>query len=194
MARVADPEKMDSIKKAVMECIIECGYAGVSIASICEKAGVSPGYLYRYYQSKDELVSELVDTEMRAIITNFIADIDSSDTLFETACKIVKRLFMKANDEPLTAKFTASVVMDLKIPAEEKNDNFKQVLELAGRCIRLGSRTGETTPAITPVELAVVSFTVPFRYLLVSLELDPSKKFTVEEAERIARMCINAVG
>jgi AcrR family transcriptional regulator len=192
LARIAEPEKMDRIKRAVMECVIDYGYTGVSIALICEKAGVSPGYLYRYYKSKEELVQELVDSEMKAIINNFIADIDSSNTLHDAAYKTIKRLFMSANTDSMTAKFTAAVVKDFRIPAEEKADNYKSLFDLAEKCIQLGTKTGEINPDITGVEVLVVSFALPFRYLSFSLELENEKKFTVAEAERIAKICINA--
>jgi len=193
MARIADPEKMDSIKRAVMECVIDYGYAGVSTALICEKAGVSPGYLYRYYKSKEELVQELVDSEMQAIMKNFISDIDSSSTLYEAVYKTIKKLFMGANAEPMIAKFGASVFMDLKIPAEEKSNNFRSIFELAEKCIKLGAKTGEFNLNITPLEVWVVSFTIPFRYLSLSFELDKNKIFTDEEVKRIAQLCINAL-
>jgi len=193
MARIADPEKMDSIKKAVMECVIDYGYAGVSTSLICEKAGVSPGYLYRYYKSKEELVQELVDSEMQSIIKNFISDIDSSSTLYEAGYKTIKKLFMRANLEPMVARFAASVVMDLKMPAEGKLDGFKSVLELAEKCIKLSEKTGETNSDITPLEVLIISFTIPFRYLSFSLELDKNKIFTEEEVKRIAQICINAL-
>ncbi|WP_446897078.1 TetR/AcrR family transcriptional regulator [Clostridium sp. LBM24168] len=190
MARIADPKKMDNIKKAVMECIIDYGYSGVSIALICKKAGVSPGYLYRYYNSKEELVQELVDLEMSVIVNNFISDIESSDTLYEVGYKTIKKLFMNANREPMLAKFDASVVMDLKILTEEK---FNNILNLAKKCIDLGKKTGEINSDVTAAEVLVVSFTIPFRYLSFSLELENNKKFTEEEARRIAKICINAL-
>lgn len=192
MARIADPEKMESIKRAVMECVIEYGYAGVSTALICEKAGVSPGYLYRYYTSKEELVQELVDSEMQVIIDNFISDINTSNTMYEAACKTIKKLFLRANEDQMIARFAASVVMDLKMPAGERSDNFKSILELAEKCIKLGAKTGEANTKITPLEVIVISFTIPFRYLQFSLELDSNKKFTEQEAERLAKICINA--
>ncbi|MCH3963571.1 MAG: TetR/AcrR family transcriptional regulator [Clostridium sp.] len=190
MARIADPKKMDNIKKAVMECIIDYGYSGVSIALICKKAGVSPGYLYRYYNSKEELVQELVDLEMGVIVNNFISDIESSDTLYEVGYKTIKKLFMNANRKPMLAKFDASVVMDLKILTEEK---FNNILNLAKKCIDLGKKTGEINSDVTAAEVLVVSFTIPFRYLSFSLELENNKKFTEEEARRIAKICINAL-
>ncbi|AKA67562.1 TetR/AcrR family transcriptional regulator [Clostridium scatologenes] len=193
MARIADPEKMDSIKRAVMECVIDYGYAGVSTALICKKAGVSPGYLYRYYKSKEELIRELVDLEMEKITKNLISDIESSSTLYEVGYKIIKKLFLRANEDPMIAKFTSTVVMDLKIPAGGRSDNFKEVFELAERCIKLGKKTGEINRNITPIEVLVVSFTIPFRYLSFSLELDKNKVFTEEEIKKTAQICINAM-
>jgi Transcriptional regulator len=193
LARIADPEKMDNIKKAVMECVIDYGYAGVSTALICEKAGVSPGYLYRYYKSKEELVQELVDSEMQTILKDFIFDIESSSTLYEAGYKTIKKLFMKANSEPMAAKFAAAVVMDLKVPATEKTDNFRTVLEVAEKCIELGNKTGEANLDITPIEVLIVSFTIPFRYLSFAVEFDKDKIFTEEEVKRVAQICINAV-
>lgn len=102
---------------------------------MCEMAGVSPGYLYRYYKSKDELVQELVDAEMQAIHQNFVSDIDSSSTLYEAAYKTIKKLFIKANEDPMIARFAASVVMDIRIPAAVKADNFRSILKLAEICV-----------------------------------------------------------
>lgn len=192
MARSADPEKMENIKRAVMECVIDYGYAGVSTPLICQKAGVSPGYLYRYYKSKEDLIQELVDSEMQVIYKNFVSDIDSSSTIYEAACKTINKLFMKANEEPMTAKFAASVVFDNRIPAKGRADNFRIIMELAERCIKVGAETGEINPSITALEVLAVSFTIPFRYLALTLELDKNKRFTEEEAIRIARICLNA--
>ncbi len=193
MARIAEPEKMDNIKKAVMEGLVEFGYAGMSIASISERAGVSPGYLYRYYEGKEELVKDIVDSEMQVIVKNFVNDIDTSNSIYEAACKTIKRLFLKANEEPILAKFTASVVMDSKIPAKERIEKYRNILEVAERCMMLGKKTGEINNLqITPMEILIVSFTIPFRYLAFSLEIDENKKFTDEEVDKIAKICVNA--
>ncbi len=193
MARIAEPEKIENIKYAVMEALVEHGYSGMSIATISQRAGVSPGYLYRFYESKEELVEELVGKEMERIVNDFIFDIDSSSTLHEAAYKTVKRLFQKANENPMAARFASSVVMDVKIPAWEKADNFKMIFDLADKCIKLGHSTGELHSKIAPVEVLIVSFTIPFRYLSFMLEMDKNKQFTEEEIKRITEICINAL-
>lgn len=192
MARIAEPQKMENIKKAVMEALIDYGYGGMSIASVSEKAKVSPGYLYRYYKSKEELVKELADSVLGEIIDDFLANIDSSSTLYEAGYKTIKKLFMKANQEPLWARFAALVVMDTKIPGRDKADNYKIVMEMAEKCIRLGNNSGELDQSVTATEVLVFSFSMPFRYLSVSFELDKNKKFTEEEVIRIAKISVNA--
>lgn len=193
MSRIAEPQKMENIKRATMEALIEYGYGGMTIESISKKAGVSPGYIYRYYKSKEELVQVLVDSEMDEIINSFISDIDSSSSLYEAGYKTIEKLFMKANQEPLLAKFTAEVVMDYKIPSKDKADNYQSILELAKKLIRLGIKTDEINSSTTAMEVIVVSFTIPFRYLSMSLEINKSKKFTHEEVKRITEICLNAL-
>jgi AcrR family transcriptional regulator len=193
MSRIAEPEKIENIKMATMEALLEYGYGGMTIESISKKAGVSPGYLYRHYKSKEELVQELLDSAMDEIIGSFISDIDSSDSLYEAGYKTINKLFVKANLEPLLARFSAAVVMDIKIPSKDKADNFKPILELADKCIRLGIKTGELKSKVTAMEVLVVSFMIPFRYLSISLEINKYRKFTSEEVQRVAEICVNAL-
>jgi AcrR family transcriptional regulator len=193
MARITDPEKLENIKRAVMEAMVEHGYTGMSIASISEKANVSPGYLYRFYKSKEELVQDIVDVEMNKILSWVQSDIDSSASLYDVAIKTVTRIFMEANREPLAAKFMAAMMMDIKIPSKDKEGNLNQIMELVEKFISLGKTTGELHSEINLIELWAVSFTIPIRYLSVYLDFDKDKKFTTAEAERIARMCVNAL-
>jgi len=190
LARITDPEKLENIKIAVMELLVEHGYGGMSIVSVSAKAGVSPGYLYKYYSSKEELVQELVETEMDSIIENLKFNISTSSSVFEAAYKTVYNLFMYANSHPINAKFTAAVFMDIKVPSKEKAENYKILVELAKQIIDLGIKTKEINPRAIPMEIVAIPFTIPFRYISVYLEVDRNKKFTLEEAKRVAEICV----
>ncbi|EGW36992.1 TetR/AcrR family transcriptional regulator [Desulfosporosinus sp. OT] len=190
MARIADPEKLENIKIAVMELLVEHGYGGMSIVSVSEKAGVSPGYLYKHYSSKEELVQELVETEMDSIIENLKFNISTSSSVYEAAYKTVYNLFMYANSHPINAKFTAAVFLDVKVPSMEKVENYKILVELAKQIIDLGIKTKEFSPQTTPIEVVAIAFTIPFNYISICLEVDKEKKFTPEEAKRITKICI----
>jgi len=52
-------DKRDDIMQAALELISEKGFHGAPMADIAEKAGVAAGTIYRYFESKDVLISEL---------------------------------------------------------------------------------------------------------------------------------------
>lgn len=58
MARPKDNEKKQAIRDAVVAVVIEGGLANVSISKIAKRAGVSPGTIYLYFSSKEELLQQ----------------------------------------------------------------------------------------------------------------------------------------
>ncbi len=56
--RIRDAERTIALlKKATMEQLISNGFAGLSVAPIIERAGVSRGALFHHYPTKDHLVA-----------------------------------------------------------------------------------------------------------------------------------------
>lgn len=193
MARITEPEKMENIKKAMMELIVENGYGGTSIALISERAKVSPGYLYRFYSSKEKLMEELISVELGKIIEVFSSDIRTSKTVQEAGLKSVTNILMQANEDPILAKFIAYVVIDIKSASKYKEMTYKTITEIADCLIQLGRKTGEISEKITNMDVIIVSLTIPFLYTSNLLELDKNKKFTLEDAKRITEISLNAL-
>ena len=52
-------DKRDEILRAARELIAEHGFHGAPMALIAERAGVGAGTIYRYFENKDVLISEL---------------------------------------------------------------------------------------------------------------------------------------
>ncbi len=52
-------DKRTDIMQAALELIAEQGFHGAPMAEIAEKAGVGAGTIYRYFESKDILITEL---------------------------------------------------------------------------------------------------------------------------------------
>jgi AcrR family transcriptional regulator len=52
-------EKRDEIVRAALELIAENGFHGAPMAMIAERAGVGAGTIYRYFENKDVLITEL---------------------------------------------------------------------------------------------------------------------------------------
>ena len=56
---MSKPDKRDEIVHAALELIAENGFHGAPMAMIAEKAGVGAGTIYRYFENKDVLITEL---------------------------------------------------------------------------------------------------------------------------------------
>ncbi|QGM45122.1 TetR/AcrR family transcriptional regulator [Methylocystis heyeri] len=56
---VRHEEKRLEILAAARRCFERSGLKGASISDICKEAGISPGHLYHYFDSKDAIVATL---------------------------------------------------------------------------------------------------------------------------------------
>jgi len=61
------------ILEAAREGLREQGAAALSLREIARRAGFSPGALYKYFSSKDDLLSALADDAMGRLATRFAA-------------------------------------------------------------------------------------------------------------------------
>jgi TetR/AcrR family transcriptional regulator, repressor of fatR-cypB operon len=52
-------DKRSEVMQAALELIAEQGFHGAPMAEIAEKAGVAAGTIYRYFETKDVLITEL---------------------------------------------------------------------------------------------------------------------------------------
>jgi len=57
--RTKDLDKQHRIKEALVRLILRDGMSGASISKIAREAGVSPATIYIYYNSKDEMLSDI---------------------------------------------------------------------------------------------------------------------------------------
>ncbi|MFG1478893.1 TetR/AcrR family transcriptional regulator [Xanthobacter sp. V4C-4] len=58
---VRHEEKRQEILAAANRCFERSGLKGASVADICKEAGISPGHLYYYFESKDAIIATLSD-------------------------------------------------------------------------------------------------------------------------------------
>src|SRR5512137_1402809 len=66
---MSKPDKRDVIVCAALELIAELGFHGAPMAMIAERAGVGTGTIYRYFENKDVLITELHRELEEKIIT-----------------------------------------------------------------------------------------------------------------------------
>lgn len=64
---------------AALRCFAREGFHGASMQSICVDAAVSPGALYRYFRSKDDLIVALVEADREQALAMLHHALDRAD-------------------------------------------------------------------------------------------------------------------
>ncbi|HEX78862.1 MAG TPA: TetR/AcrR family transcriptional regulator [Dehalococcoidia bacterium] len=75
--------KRESIRHAAMELFGTYGFGKVSIKDIARKAGVSHVTIYNHFNSKEELVNDVVRTEIERLVEKSREIIDSESDFLE---------------------------------------------------------------------------------------------------------------
>lgn len=72
MARGLDQAKRIMILKAARRILLRDGYADAKMADIAKEAGVAPGTLYLYFESKESLASAIAEDSFNRFSSQFI--------------------------------------------------------------------------------------------------------------------------
>jgi len=81
---------------ATIECLVEVGYAGTTTASICQRAGVSQGALFKHFPSKAALIVATTAHLFADLIDDFRAAfraIEASQDAAGAAVRLLDRTF-----------------------------------------------------------------------------------------------------
>lgn len=70
----ADSGKREAILEAALDLFGERGFHGTAVPLVAERAKVGAGTIYRYFESKEQLVNALYQREKRAMLDALLAD------------------------------------------------------------------------------------------------------------------------
>ncbi|MDQ3036924.1 MAG: TetR family transcriptional regulator [Myxococcota bacterium] len=70
----ADSGKREAILEAALDLFGERGFHGTAVPLVAERAKVGAGTIYRYFESKEQLVNALYQHEKRAMLDALLAD------------------------------------------------------------------------------------------------------------------------
>jgi AcrR family transcriptional regulator len=76
----------ERIVQAARELVIEHGYAGVSIAEVIDRAGVSRGGLYHHFDGKGQLMAAVVEAVERDFMVRLGAAVADQPDPFSALC------------------------------------------------------------------------------------------------------------
>ena len=192
MARLIDEGKIQRIRAATIELVVKNGYGGAAISSIAHRAGVAEGYLYRFYTSKHELVTELLYSKVARIIEKLEFLLNSCTSINEVIGQLIGELFKMANDAPEEIKFIHVLMHDYNF---QVSDEQRQLIKgLCEKVIRIGLANGEVSKSISPEEAYGMVVIYPIEFINLRMKgFFGSTSWTNDDQKRVAEFSINAL-
>lgn len=98
-------DKRSDIMQAALGLIAEQGFHGAPMAEIAERAGVAAGTIYRYFENKDVLITELHRELEDKIMVDLQEDYPSGSPLRERFLCLNQRLLRYFIEHPLHFRY-----------------------------------------------------------------------------------------
>ena len=165
MAKKTDTSKIERIREAAVEIISEHGIPGSSVASIAERAGVSAGYLYRHYPSKEELINDLLEDTLNVITDKISTLIATYDNIPAVVSGIVDFIIESAEANPHKNKFLIMLLNDFSIQIAARAR--ERIEDIARMLIEVGRRTRSVREGLTTDDLYIALVGIPMQYIAV---------------------------
>jgi TetR/AcrR family transcriptional repressor of uid operon len=97
------PEELETRRVEIIEaaraCFLRSGFHRTTTDEICREANITPGGLYHYFRSKEELIASVIDSSAETAVQGVQKLIDGSPST-ETALLQVSQLFVQTMENP----------------------------------------------------------------------------------------------
>src|SRR5581483_5490949 len=154
------PEYLQQRRRQVLDaaaaCFAERGFHQTSMSDICERAGLSPGAVYRYFPGKEDIIAAICDDGYRrdlALIESIKADGSAREVMEHLAS-----CFLQPMDPPdlrLRLDMLAQAPRTPHIERVVKAGN-ERILASFTEFVRAGQASGEVNPDLDPESTARV--------------------------------------
>jgi AcrR family transcriptional regulator len=131
-----------SILKAASGCFVQSGFQGTSMKDICAAAGMSPGTLYHFFASKDDIIAGIIEqerSEMRDLVAPLAEADDIVSALFDTLDAIAK--LITDADLRLHTEVTAEILRQPKL-TEQAQQADQETIDALAAALRLAQKKG----------------------------------------------------
>jgi len=177
-----------AILDAALELFIADGYAQVSIRNIAAKVEYSPGAIYSYFTSKDEIFFALAEEGFRQLGARQLTNVPSDDPLDDVRAA-AWRLYEFSKEQP---QYFALVFLDRRVPRVSREyERFAFISEMRSRLLAQVERcvAEGAFPTTTYAEVALRLLWAPIfgiAVLRLSHRLAPA-----EDADALVRDAID---
>jgi AcrR family transcriptional regulator len=159
MPRLADPalpkRRRLQILEAARVCFRERGFRQTTIEEICAEARISPGALYRYFDSKADLVAAIA-LDARAAAEAMLDRLTNAEGLIDGLARMARAFFAtfeREGDAALLADIWAEAARDPLLAGALRQRDRIAVGRVAA-AIEKASTSGTVYPALNPEDAA----------------------------------------
>ncbi|MCK0204965.1 TetR/AcrR family transcriptional regulator [Ornithobacterium rhinotracheale] len=154
MARITDRSKIAKIHESIIDTVVAEGIKNASVAKIAREAGVSTGYLYRFYPGKEELIQAIYNDLFKRNTDMLSQLLEKEERLEFVISKFISFLFDQANNHPNHVLFFLKLMTDYSFQLRTKESNI--LIEICEKALSLGLKTKEIREEMTPEILYTV--------------------------------------
>lgn len=185
-------EKLESIRNATIESISRKGLANSSVAGIAKIAGVSDGYLYRHYTSKDDLVQDVLGVTF-ALANELIAKLlAESRNIEEYIDNYLRVSIASATENPDKFKFLVLLQNDFSFSVD--TELVKRMKELCYEILRKCADSGNYRDDLSVEDIYMAFIVVPQQYIKLRFKDEFDVRMELEVmTEKIRKMIISII-
>ena len=144
--------KRKEIVEAAMVCFSQKGFHATSTAEICKEVGMSPGNVFHYFATKDEIIHEIAK-EDRELLTEIFERCATEKAVVDSIVQIIRTIIDVMNHDPISARLSLEVGAEaarnpevMSIFLENEDFNKQKLLQL----IEQGMKNGEIDLELEP--------------------------------------------
>ena len=175
-------EHLDARRRQILDAAIECfsekGFHRATMHDIVQRSGLSAGAIYRYFESKEELIQAIADERHARELSLISAAASGADGLGENLHQLILNFFgrLEDADERRQRRIGIEIWAEaLRNPAvyETVRDGIDEPRTRLAKLIREAQARGEVTPHLEPDAVARLMIAV-FQGFLLQQAWDPS--------------------
>jgi AcrR family transcriptional regulator len=151
-------ETRQRILEAARSCFAELGYASTTNRDIGERAGLTAGAIYHYFDSKDELFGAVIEQVVTRIFGEFDRVLEESSTFVDRVRGLLEIAIVLHREDASLARFSTVYPVELlrhkdladRVPAEL----WGRGIEFFNQLAQDAADAGELQPGVSPTAVA----------------------------------------
>jgi len=158
--------RREQILLAAMQCFANKGFHKTTVQDICKSAQLSPGAVYSYFESKDEIIEALGKMGEQMNDNTFDTAVEQEYASPQATVNGALSLFLSQYRDPM---FQTAARMDAMLLAESLSNeqlstilqrNYKGVMERIREMVTQMQAAGAMDPELAPTAVAQVLFSL----------------------------------